>query len=119
MNTRPISIIVLGWVFVLFGAVAFLTSLLPLLAESSAGPTATLSVDWGIAELSRLLAMVGGVGLLYLRNWARWLLVAWMAYHVLIGLAHSATQAVVHGVLLVALALFLFRPHISRYFRGP
>ena len=66
----------------------------------------------------RLLAIVGGLYLLRGSNWARWLLVAWLAFHVVVGAMHSASEAVMHAVLLVVIGYFLFRPRASAYCRG-
>ena len=50
-------------------------------------------------------------------NWARWLLVVWIAYHVILSAFHSPFEAAVHGLLFVIVAYFLFRPQASAYFR--
>ena len=68
--------------------------------------------------LVRLLAIVAGAFLLRGHNWARWLLIAWMAYHVALSAFHSPLELVVHVVFLVAIAWLLFRPDASAYFRG-
>jgi hypothetical protein len=52
------------------------------------------------------------------RNWARWLLVAWLVYHVILSVFHPLPQLIMHGLLLVVMAYFLFRPRASAYFRG-
>ena len=52
------------------------------------------------------------------RNWARWLLLIWIAYHVILSGVHSLSQLVVHGLLFAVVAYFLFRPRASAYFRG-
>jgi uncharacterized membrane protein len=65
----------------------------------------------------RLLAVVGGVFLLRGHNWARWLLVAWMAFHVALSVMHTPVELIMHAVLLVVIAFFLFRPKVSAYFR--
>jgi hypothetical protein len=69
--------------------------------------------------LVRLLAVIGGVFLLRAHNWARWLLVIWMAYHVFLSALHSWSQVIVHALLLGVFVFFLFRPSASLYFRGP
>jgi len=51
-------------------------------------------------------------------NWARWLLLVWIAYHVLISAFHSLPQLIMHGFLLVVVAYLLFRPTVSAYFRA-
>src|SRR6185436_11330703 len=64
----------------------------------------------------RLLAIVGGVFTLRGSNWARWLLLVWIAYHVILSAFHSS-GLVIHSLLLAAVVYFLFRPRASAYFR--
>ena len=68
--------------------------------------------------LVRLLAVVAGVYMLLGRNWARWLGLAWIAFHVIISAFHSAQELVIHGLLLALFAYFLLRPSASAYFRA-
>lgn len=64
-----------------------------------------------------ILAIVCGVFLLRARNWARWLAIAWMAFHVVISLG-VLRQLAVHGLLLVFITWCLFRADASRFFRA-
>jgi hypothetical protein len=65
----------------------------------------------------RFLAILGGVFLLRGFNWARWLLVGWLAFHVFLSFLHSRMEVVMHGFLLAVIAYFLFRSQASAYFR--
>jgi len=56
------------------------------------------------ACLLRLLAILGGVFVLRGNNWARWLLLVWIAYHVILSAFHSMSELVAHGVLFVVIA---------------
>jgi len=49
-------------------------------------------------SLVRLLAIIGGAFLLMGRNWARWLILAWMAFHVVVSAFHSISECVAHLV---------------------
>ncbi len=51
-------------------------------------------------------------------NWARWLALAWIAYHVILSAFHTLSQLAIHCLLCAILANFLFRPTATRYFRG-
>jgi len=64
----------------------------------------------------RLLAIVGGVFVLLCRNWARWLLIGWLGYHVVLSAFHSPGELVFHFVLLVVISWLLFRAGASPYF---
>ena len=67
--------------------------------------------------LIRLLAVVSGAFMLRGANWARWVLVAWMAYHIVLSAFHSVTEFALHAVLFGTLTYFLFRTRSSAYFR--
>jgi hypothetical protein len=66
--------------------------------------------------LVRLIAILSGVFILRGRNWARWLLVIWIAYHAILSAFHSVSGVITHGLLLLVIAYFLFRSQASPYF---
>jgi hypothetical protein len=108
---RPLSITVIGWLFVAAGGVGLVYHA----TEFKAGAPFQYDVLW--VCLVRLLAILAGVFMLRGHDWARWLLVVWMAYHLILGAFHSASQLIVHGLLFTGIAWFLFRPPASAYFR--
>ena len=67
----------------------------------------------------RLLAVIAGIFILRGANWARWLAIAWLAFHVIVSAFNSVGEALVHGVLLAVIAYVLLRPAASDYFRRP
>jgi hypothetical protein len=69
-------------------------------------------------SLVRLIAVVCGVFMLRADNWARWLSLAWIAFHVILSIFHSPLQLGVHILVFAAFAYFLFRPRTNEYFRG-
>jgi hypothetical protein len=76
-----------------------------------------LSAPDGIwVELTESLAVVCGVFLLRAQNWARWLAIAWMAFHVLISFGVLG-QLAVHCAFLVFITWSLFRADANRFFR--
>jgi hypothetical protein len=52
------------------------------------------------------------------RNWARWGVIVWLAYHVVLSAFHSALAVVIHTLLLAVIGYLLMRPRESAYFRG-
>src|SRR5690349_5077201 len=56
--------------------------------------------DWIWVEVTESLAIVCGVFLLLARNWARWLAIAWMAFHVAISFG-ELPQLAIHSLFLV------------------
>ena len=118
---RPPTITAIGWLFILVGAAGLLKDVWPLATGDAAHQLAKLRAD-GLADVgpawtSRLLAIVGGAGLLRGRNWARWLLVAWMLFHIGLSLVHPGSRLVVHVVLFAPILYLLFRPASSAYLR--
>jgi hypothetical protein len=68
--------------------------------------------------LVRALAIVGGAFVLRGCNWARWLLAAWMAFHIVLSIFHSPVELLMHILLFGVIGYFLFRPQASAYFRS-
>jgi hypothetical protein len=118
---RPRSVTLIAWLFILVGAAGILNDLWPLLTADAARQLAKLKAD-GLADLgpawtSRALAVVGGIGLLRGRNWARWLLLAWMVFHIGLSVLHSAVQLLLHTAIFAPLTYLLFRRAIDPWFR--
>ena len=51
-------------------------------------------------------------------NWARWLALAWIVYHVILSAFHMLSELAIHILFCAILAYFLFRPTATRYFRA-
>jgi uncharacterized membrane protein len=116
MNQRPRSITIISWIFIVFGIIALVFGLLPH-ADLSAQRLAELTSHWYV-HVSRILMLAGGVFMLYGFNWARWLVVVWIAFHIVIGALHSPFQLLMHVLIFSVILYFLFRPKASAYFRG-
>src|SRR6266511_1765744 len=112
MNTRPRSLTLISWLFVTAGVIG--------LAYHATEFQAWRPVEYDLVWvcLVRLLAILCGVFMLRGSNWARWLLVVWMGYHIALSVLHSPLQLFVHSLLLAVILYFLFRPQASMYFRG-
>ena len=113
MNKRPLSITVISWLFVAAGVIGLAYHA----TEFTADRPFQYDVVW--VCLVRLLAILCGVFMLRGSNWARWLLLVWIGYHVILSAFHSVSELVMHSLLFVVVAYFLFRPQASAYFRGP
>src|SRR5512143_2680147 len=100
MMRRPRSITFVAWVFIVAGTAGLVNDWWPLLTSQATQQLAKLNADglWdlGLAWTTRLLAVVGGVGLLRCHNWARWLLAAWMLFHIGISVFHSFPEVLMH-----------------------
>ena len=65
----------------------------------------------------RLLAILAGIYLLRGRDWARWLALLWIAFHVGISFFDSWGAVVIHACFLAIFAYVLLRPAATAYFR--
>ena len=106
MRQRPLSITIISWIFIIFGSIALLSGVLPF---------SDLKSHWYI-HLSRILQIVAGVFMLYGRNWARWLLVVWIAFHIVVGALHGIVTLVMHVVIFSVILFFVFRRDANEYF---
>ena len=105
---RPWPVTVFGILFVLAGSVGFGYHLAHRPFER----------DVILISAIRLLAVLGGAFLLLGHNWARWLLLAWLAFHIVVSAFHSVQEVAAHVVLFLLFAYSLFRPSASGYFRS-
>jgi hypothetical protein len=112
MNKRPLSITVISWIFVVAGVVGVAYHAVSFKAERP------MAGEFLWVCLVRLLAILCGVFTLRGSNWARWGLVVWLGYHVILSVLHTPFELVVHSLLFAAVLYFLFRPQASAYFRG-
>src|ERR1700690_4376230 len=113
MNKRPISITILASLYLMTGTVGFAVHFREILARHA------FQYDDALIELTELTAIVCGVFMLQARNWARWLALAWIAFHVALSFFDSPQKVMVHVLFLVLIAYFLFRPDARTYFRHP
>ncbi len=104
MNKRPLAVTIIGWLYIAVGTIGFGYHIRELTAE-----------PW--IEAVRLLAIAAGAFLLRGQNWARWLVLAWMAFHVWVGWLNGWQQAATHALFLVVLAWFLLRGPAAKYFQ--
>src|SRR6185503_9651595 len=85
MGTRPVSIAVVGWLFVVVGCASLARHAWEITHAGEGGaataPSAKDLEDFAWVVASAALAMAGGAFTLRGRKWARWALVVWMAGH--------------------------------------
>lgn len=65
----------------------------------------------------RLLAVVGGIFALRGANWARWSLVAWIAYHVYLSFYHTNAELAMHVVIMLIVLVALFNRTAASFFK--
>src|SRR5690348_10682015 len=108
MNKRLWSVIIIAWLFVVVGAGDIVAGLWVVRRQFHSDSLWLIGLG--------VVAIVCGFFLLRRSNWARWIAVAWLAFHVALSF-DSRSKLVVHGALLALLAYFLFRTQANAYFR--
>ena len=109
MNKRPLSITIIGCPYIVTGVIDFAS-------HFKLQHPFQYDIVW-VGVIS-LIAMVCGVYVLRGHNWARWLALAWIAFHVILSVFHPLRELAIHSLLLAVLAFFLFRRPATRYFRA-
>ena len=106
---RPLAVTIISCIYILAGVGGMISHFPGFRAHPfELGATAI--------ELLSALAIVAGVFMLRGANWARWLALAWMAFHVYVGALHGWQQAVTHAVFLLVIAFFLLKKPEAEYF---
>jgi hypothetical protein len=106
---RPLSVTIIGCLYILVGCAGLAYHF----SDFRAHP---LELGGLGVEFVRVLAIVAGVFLLRGANWARWLALVWMAFHVGIGYLNGWTQMLTHAVFLAIIAFFLLSRPANEYF---
>ena len=112
MKSRPLPVLIVAILFLIVGVVGS-TNHIKDFFETSEKLDVVLLV-----QLLRISAIVCGILLLRANNLGRWLSIAWILSHIIIGALNSWFQLVAHMVLLAAVAILLFLPVSSRYFQN-
>ncbi len=108
VNKRPISVTILALLLIAMGAIGIAYHFGEFRTDPPSEYYSVLAI--------RLLAIVCGVFLLRGKGWARWLAMAWIAFHVVLSYYHSIQQVAFHAAIMVVIAVVLFRPAANRYF---
>jgi hypothetical protein len=104
----PIPVVIVIAVYLLVGVMGFVYHF----PELTAGHRDAIAI-----ELTELVAVVAAIGLLLRQNWARWLALAWVVFHVLVSLFHPLRELAIHIALCILIAWLLFRPATARWFK--
>jgi hypothetical protein len=109
---RPLTVIIVSCLLIAAGA----TGLVYHLSDFRMSKPFQSEIVW--ISLVRLLAIVSGVFMLFGKNWARWLALAWITFHVVISFYHSFQQVLIHGLIFALIVYCLYRPKAGAYFSG-
>lgn len=105
---RPWPVIVIAILYLLVGIAGFAFHFSELLARHS---------DAYAIEVTELLAAISAVGLLMRKNWARWLALAWIVFHVCISLFHPVQELAIHVAFCLLIAWALFQRESTQWFK--
>ena len=108
---RPVSVTLLAWLYIAVGSIGFAYHLEPIVARHG------FHSDDLLIQLTEIVAVVAGVFILQGENWARWLAVTWIAFHVFISFFDSVQKITIHFLLFMLIAYLLFQPKARRYFQ--
>ena len=105
-SKRPVSVWILSCVYVAVGTIGFAYYFSELMAHQD-------NSVW--IELTELLAIVSGAFMFRGHNWARWLALVWMAFHVAISFP-VVRQIAIHSMFLAVIGWVLFQSPAREYF---
>jgi len=106
---RPLSVTAIAWLFIAIGTVTFV--------YHSPGLLRPHAEDF-LIESTELLALIAGLFMLRRQNWARWLALAWMTFHVVLSAFPPFQGLVIHVLIFAGIAHLLLRSDAAQYFRG-
>lgn len=108
---RPIPVTIVAIIYILAGGTGIIYHAREYFVQEIVSP----QMIWVLCI--RLIAIVCGILLLKGLGWSRWLAITWLAYHVIIGFYHTVSEGVMHLVLLGVVAVLLYLPASSAYFK--
>ena len=119
MTARPLSISIISWIAIAVCIVGLVSIPFELEIFVFAGnPHLTLPLKIALLSLSALAQVIGAIGMLKARNWARYLFLASILPYAVaeyVGKASFAGPFVIAAVQ----SLFLFSSKANVYFHGP
>lgn len=106
---RPLPVTIICFIYIIAGAAGIIYH-----AHELSSIFKQSDVVW--IFLVRILAIVGGIYAWRGANWARWILVAWIGYHVYISIGHEIDQFIMHAVIFTITVAALFNRASNRFF---
>ena len=107
----PLPVIIIGVLFIVAGIVGFVYHL----GEINLYNLFSNDAVWVLVV--RLIAIFAGILILRGSSAGRWLLILWMAYHVVLSFFHSLSEVIVHLIILGVIVYALFHRKVTPYFR--
>jgi hypothetical protein len=112
MRKRPLAVIIISCVYIVTGVAALAFHL----NQFKIQHPFQYDIMWiAVVEIA---AIVAGIYMLRGTNWARWLALAWIAFHVVLSIFHPLRELVIHSLVCIVIAYFLFNRQAKEYFRA-
>lgn len=111
MRKIPWSVLLIACLYMIVGVAGFVAHFADLRRDGAFHP------DTLLIEVTELLALLCGVFMLRGRDWARWLALAWIAFHIVLSAFQDVRSLIVHCIFCAFIAWAVFRPQATRYFR--
>jgi hypothetical protein len=108
-TNRPFAVTCVAWLYIAVGGVMFAYHFPELLH---------LQKDAFVVELTEFLGLTAGVFMLRGHNWARWLALAWGAFHIALTAIPPFHGLIVHLLVFGGIAVILLRSDANQYFRS-
>jgi hypothetical protein len=112
-NRRPLAVTIIGCLYIATGVLGLAFHLSQYNMQH---PFQYDIVGIGIVEM---IAIISGTYMLRGSNWARWLAILWIGFHVAVSAFHPLRELAIHSLLFLVFAYFLFRSRSNEYFRAP
>ncbi|HWF93122.1 MAG TPA: hypothetical protein VN684_12610 [Terriglobales bacterium] len=111
-NKRPLAVTIISWIYIVVGVLGLVFHL----KEYRIQHPFEYDIVWiAIVEIA---AIVAGIFMLRGSNWARWLALAWIGFHVGLSIFHPWQELAIHSALFIVIAYFLFNRPSKKYFRN-
>jgi uncharacterized integral membrane protein len=110
MNKRPVPVVIIACLLITAGVFGFAVHFREIVSQKFFHAENL----WPLVVA--LPAVVAGAFVLLGQNWARWLALAWMTFHVAISFFDSWQKVAAHLLLFALIAYCLFRADARAYF---
>ena len=107
---RPLSVTLISILFIVAGIAG-------IVYHASEWTSIGLQTETFVAFGIRILAIAGGIFTLTASNLARWVLVFWIFYHVVLSFFHSGMELLTHIAFAVVVLIGLFNAKANLYFK--
>ncbi|MDE3181840.1 MAG: hypothetical protein KGM16_00345 [Bacteroidota bacterium] len=112
MRNRPLPVVIVAILFIAAGCVGFVYHFIDFFEPNAK----VYDLIW--IEFVRIVAVVCGFLLLRGINWARWLAIAWLLFHVVISALNSTSEMIAHLIFLIIVIVLLYLPVSSSFFQN-